>query len=388
MRKGWSKLLRRSQAPVHPADLVRLQRHADEMNARLAQLSARQVLVDKRLDEIEKTRNRLLRLATFPEQNPNQVIETDREGRVTYLNPVAHAAFPDLIAHGIDHPILQGLPGIIAAFERGELDTVSREIDLGDAVYEQKICATREGEVLVVRIYAHDVTARTRAEAAIQRLAKRVVQAQEEERHRVSRELHDEAGQALSALKISLQLIQAELPDPEAPIAADLAKSIALVDTTRERIRTLARDLRPPALDAVGLNATLEDFCREFAGRTGLDIDYVGDGSFEPAGLPDAVSICLYRCLQEALANVARHAEAGRVDVALYPEGEEVCLSVEDDGQGFDADSVLSLAGRPAGIGLVGMRERVELLGGSLTLSSAPGRGTYLKACLPVDAGR
>jgi signal transduction histidine kinase len=380
MDTGWLK---------HPLRRLKVSRwEFNRLQRRSVELAARQNRIDARLTEFERSRDALLRLATFPEQNPNHVIETDRDGRVTYLNPIARGTLPDLEARGLDHPMLRGLQPIIAAFERGERDTVSREVEVGDAVYEQKICATREGERLVVRIYAHDVTARTRAEAAIQTLAKQVVQAQEEERHRVSRELHDEAGQALTALKISLQLIQAELPPEAAPVAADLADAIALVDTTRERIRVLAHDLRPPALDAVGLNLTLEDFCRGFAGRTGLAIEYSGVETDAAAPLPDAVSICIYRCLQESLANVARHAEARQVKVALRREGGEVRLVVEDDGKGFDPRSLGASRGAAAGIGLVGMSERIELLGGSLDIAAAPGRGTRLEACLPTGDPR
>jgi signal transduction histidine kinase len=121
-----------------------------------------------------------------------------------------------------------------------------------------------------------------------------------------------------------------------------------------EQIRLLAQDLRLPALDAVGLGPTLEGFCRDFAKRMQLPIDYLG---LELPIMPAAVSICLYRFLQEALTNVAKHACANQVRVALHCDDKTVSLSVEDDGRGFDKAARLAVSGWPMGIGLMGMQE-------------------------------
>jgi PAS domain S-box-containing protein len=211
----------------------------------------------------------------------------------------------------------------------------------------------------------------------LRRLTEQIVSAQEEERHRLSRELHDEAGQALTALRISLDLVREDLPMEARPLRQRLGQAIALTDTTMEELRSLAHDLRPPALDTVGLNDTLEGLCLEFAQHTKLSVDYTGA---ELPVLPEAVNISLYRFLQEALTNVARHAQARHVWVALDRDGEAVSLSVGDDGQGFDEQ-----AGMAAGIGLVGMRERLELLGGQLEIESQPGQGTRLTARIPLE---
>ena len=208
-------------------------------------------------------------------------------------------------------------------------------------------------------------------------LTQQVVSAQEEERQRLSRGLHDEAGQALTALKISLELIQSDLPEETGSLRQRLGEAVALTETTMEQIRLLARDLRPPALDTVGLNYTLEGLCRDFAERTQLSVDYVGA---ELPVLPEAVNICLYRFLQEALTNVAKHAHASQVRIALSCDAETVSLSVEDDGQGFDVQARMS-----RGIGLLGMRERIELLGGQLEVNSWPGQDTRLTARIPLQ---
>jgi len=215
----------------------------------------------------------------------------------------------------------------------------------------------------------------------LRQLAQQIVSDQEEERRRWSRALHDEAGQALTALKVSLELIEADLPVEFDSLRRRISDAAVLATTTMEQIRLLAQDLHPPALDAVGLNPALESYCRDFAERTGLSIDYLG---LELPALPEAFNTCLYRFLQEALTNVVKHARAYHVRIALRHDAETVNLSVEDDGQGFDRQVWLSVSGWPMGIGLLGMQERLESLGGRLEIASRPGQGTRLVAHLPV----
>jgi signal transduction histidine kinase len=205
-----------------------------------------------------------------------------------------------------------------------------------------------------------------------------VVDAQERERKRISMELHDEAGQAMTALKISLQLLRDELDVDVVTLRRNLDQAIDLVDTTRERIRLLAHNLRPPALETLGLNDTLEDFCSQFAARTRLDIGYRGE---EITDLSDAQEICLYRLLQEALANIAVHARATAAEVALQRQRSVVQLTVADNGRGMDPASLDSQDG--SGIGLLGMRERLEMIGGHLKIESRD-NGTTLIAAVPI----
>lgn len=353
------------------------------LRQQIASLTRQVAHLEALSEQYHRAERKLAWLATIPEQNPNIVVETDITGRVNYSNLAARTRFPCLIRDGFAHPLLQDIPTIVSTLESGDQSYVTREIEISEGAFERKIFSYTEhtGEVRI-RVYAHDVTRRKRAEEAIQKLAQRLVYAQEEERGRLSRELHDEAGQALTALKLGLELLLRDLPADPSVLQQNLAEAIALSESTRERVRLLALGLRPPGLDTVGLDLTLEAFCRDFSRRTQLPIDYQGT---KVTGSSDAINICLYRVLQEALTNVVKHAQATRVDVSLALANNTARLTVEDNGRGFDQAAAKSLLERPLGIGLLGMRERLELLGGALDLEWAPKGGFRVVANLPLD---
>jgi signal transduction histidine kinase len=225
-----------------------------------------------------------------------------------------------------------------------------------------------------------------RALAILRRqLAHKIITAQEEERHRVSRELHDEAGQALTVLKLSLEelISNGDLEALTGPLQEKLREAVALCETTMDHIRLLAHDLRPAGLDDLGLNLTLEGYCQDFSERARLPISYSG---VEPPELGADSVICLYRFLQEGLTNVAKHASAKHIHVSLRHDGHQVCLQIEDDGRGFDLSSNMSASpNQVRGIGLLGLQERLDSLGGTLSLSTTPGSGTRLTAVLPIS---
>jgi signal transduction histidine kinase len=215
----------------------------------------------------------------------------------------------------------------------------------------------------------------------LQRLARQAVSAQEDERQRLSRALHDEAGQALTALKISLNLIGEDLPRDDVFLHQRIQDASSLTDTVMNRIRLLAQGLRPPALDAVGLNHTLESLCQDFGERIQLPIRYHG---MDHPRLSGEGKIVLYRFVQEALTNVAKHASARCVSVELQHDNQKLWLSVADDGRGFDPHASTTNSGYAAGIGLLGMQERIEALGGRLVIESYPGQGSRLVAHIPL----
>jgi two-component system sensor histidine kinase UhpB len=230
-----------------------------------------------------------------------------------------------------------------------------------------------------------DSQRRARLIAELQRerlriLADRVVTAQEEERLRISRELHDEAGQSLTSLKISLDLIRTGLPPGLDALRDRLADLAQLTGDTMETLRTLAHDLRPPGLDAFGLNIAMEGLCHDFSNRTNLSLEYQG---IEIPALPTTIALSMYRFAQEALTNIAKHADANQVIVQLTQENGNIRLSIADNGRGFKYDPE-SLGSN--GIGLVSMQERIDLIGGVLEITTAPGLGTRLVATVPLEA--
>jgi signal transduction histidine kinase len=213
-------------------------------------------------------------------------------------------------------------------------------------------------------------------EQNLREISVRAVKLQETERRGIARELHDSAGQALTAIRIHLQLMTDLLNTRGEEKLTDLARrTTSMVDDTVEEIRRAVNQLGPAVLDDVGLEAAIRRAGDDLHDNTGVDVDVLVDLDGK---LDASLESTCYRLVQEALTNVARHAAASRVEIRVEGQGDLVELSVSDDGQGFDPAS-RKLKSR----GVIGMRERVELLGGELRLESAPGKGTTITARLP-----
>ena len=212
----------------------------------------------------------------------------------------------------------------------------------------------------------------------LQLLSRHLVDAQEEERRRIARDLHDEASQLLTSLNMQLALLEKSADDPDA-VREEVSRLSALVVKVMESVHRLAVGLRPPCLDSVGLVAALTQYCTDLVEEQGLQIEFEPDESL--GRLPAVVETAIYRIVQEALLNVTRHARATGARVVLEKRANRLIVMVEDDGVGFDP--IASTAnGR---LGLVGMQERAGALGGRLEIESAPGRGTRL--CVEVPCG-
>ncbi len=221
----------------------------------------------------------------------------------------------------------------------------------------------------------------TWARTQLRQLAGRVVQAQEEERRRIARELHDEVGQALTGLKLNLAVLEGLLPDRPAAIHEQLADSHALLESTMEEIRGLALELRPAALDDLGLVPALRGYVDGFIKRTGLEVTSDFDATI--GRLPERMETALYRIVQETTTNIVRHAAARHVRVVLRTDGDEVYACVADDGRGFDTARRLRAAVVEGRMGLLGIQERVAVLGGRVKITAAPGDGTRVEVYLP-----
>lgn len=246
----------------------------------------------------------------------------------------------------------------------------------------------RDGEFVATRGTVIDLSARRRAEedahryaARLRTMSRRLVDAQEKERRRLSAELHDRIGQDLAAANLDLHLIKDQLPPAmRARVGARLDDAIERLEATAECVRDVAGALRPPALDAYGLAVSLRTCAEQFAARSTVRVRV--DAHVTGARDDAAVETALYRVCQEALTNVMRHADARAVRIALERGAAGICLSIADDGRGFEADE--AGVAEHERLGILGMRERMLAVGGELLVDSASGRGTRVVARVPA----
>ncbi len=280
---------------------------------------------------------------------------------------------------GAPHPYAAVLPVLSGAAVTGALVIVGEARDPFAALDEDFLVAlgSQVGAALENAGLYQRLEARTRD---LERLSARMVEQHENERRRLSRELHDETAQLFSAVKMELALLRDDAAAPE--VAARLERSLALVDAGIRSIRRVTDDLRPTLLDDLGLLPALRSLVTEFADRSGTPVELAA-----PAALPPLASdaeLAVFRALQEALANVARHAGAGAVRVTIRADDHgAVTLEVRDDGRGLPAESASRGFEHAGHMGLAGMRERIAALGGRVELQSRPGHGLTLSVYVP-----
>ena len=215
-----------------------------------------------------------------------------------------------------------------------------------------------------------------RAEQELRSLSSQLVHAQEQERRAISRELHDEVGQTLTGLGIELANLEHLRDGPRSEYRSHLADAKRLTEETLRTVRNIAMGLRPSMLDDSGIVPAVRWQASELSRRTGTPVELQIEGDFD--GLGDERRTCLYRVVQEALTNCARHAEATTIQITMQGKKESLCLSIRDDGLGFDTGRART------GLGLIGIEERVKELGGSLAVRSWPDRGTLLRVEIPL----
>ena len=230
-----------------------------------------------------------------------------------------------------------------------------------------------------VRGVAMDVSRRKEAEVAAQTLSGRLIHAQEVERARLARDLHDDLNQSLALLAVELDLLGQKPPASRSEITDRMRGFSAQVKSLSSDVHRLSHELHPAKLEQLGLVATVRGYCRDLAAAYRVEIEF--EPRDVPRALPDDVALCLYRVVQEALQNVVKHSGAEGARVELTADKNELSLVVSDHGCGFDA------ADKKGGssLGLVSMRERVRLLNGQLSVMSAAGEGTRVKVRIGLD---
>lgn len=279
-------------------------------------------------------------------------------------------------------------PDILEVVKRRYADRMERK-DVS-AIYETKIM-TKSGETKYIELNAglieykdreadlvvfRDITNRKRYERDLRYLSEKIIATQEEEKKRISRELHDEIGQALTAININVEVL--ENSDFGSNGKNRLIEIKDLIEKTIDNIHRISYDLRPYMLDEFGLISALRWFTDTYHERTGIDVLIHIEG--EEQKLPQAIDTLIYRITQEALTNVSKHANAQRVEILIDYQKDTVGLTLKDDGRGFDQDKIMPPHRGMRGLGLFGIRERLALFDGNLSIESMPGKGTTLCA--------
>ena len=252
---------------------------------------------------------------------------------------------------------------------------------------EASISKAGTGGEHLYTVILRDITLRKQAEDALRQsqaelreLSAQVLQAREDEKTRIARELHDELGQQLTALKMDLAWARERVPADSGDLAAKLARMDATLDTTVSATRRISADLRPLMLDDLGLAEAAEWLVEDFEQRSGIVCELALEDSATVSALEPATATALYRMLQESLTNVARHSQAGHVSVALGIDGGDVFLAIEDDGRGISAED----RQKTRSFGLKGLRERAHYLGGTAQIEPASERGTRVAVRVPA----
>jgi signal transduction histidine kinase len=279
-----------------------------------------------------------------------------------------------VLAHMKSEDALRRIPVIVIS-STDEMESVVRCIEMGATDYLPK---PFNPVLLHARLKASLASLHEERMATLRQQLAQVTATQEEERRRIARELHDGVGPTLASLNLGLRTAGKRLTRDGHPVAEEIEELANLVQASIQDIRRLIYDLRPTVLDELGLVPALREYVTRYQGEQGLEVALALPEGDER--LPAPLETALFRVVQEALANVARHTQSGRVGVSLTYDQEDVTLRVADDGRGFDPQAPRS----GTHLGLWSMQERVEQLGGHFEVDSAPGMGTTVNARVPL----
>ena len=331
------------------------------------------------------------RFRSFMNHLPGYAWIKDPAGRYVYMNSQLLHILPK---HGDDWQGRTDVdfwpPAVAAEFQSNDqrvlryatalqtIETFPQDGQIRYALVSKFPILDRHGTPTLVAGASIDITERKQAEEHLQAFSQRLIQAQEDERRRIARELHDQIGQALTALKFNLQSVQ----HTAGGALPSLDESIAIADATLQQVRELSLDLRPSLLDDLGLEAALRWYADREAQRAGWTTRFSSDGNGQR--LPAEIATVCFRVAQQALTNVMRHAGATRVWLDVRQKGNALQLTLRDDGAGFDVATARQRALAGHTLGLLGMQERVALAGGQLEIRSTPGSGTEIRVSLPL----
>jgi len=324
------------------------------------------------------------------------IITVDSQQRIIMYNRAAEKIFGWPQQQVMGEPMDMLLPpryrtSHFAHVQRfGQTGVTSRRMGMDMVIYGQRRSGeefpmdasisqldTPEGKIYTVIL--RDVTERVKAQKDLAEFAAQASAIREQEKSRVARELHDELAQSLTALKMDTIWLKDHIAAESADAAMKLDAMLAMLDSSVAATRRIAADLRPLVLDDLGLMPAIEWLVQNFQQRHGIACVLDGDEDLE-LGEPHATAV--FRIVQESLVNVGKHAQAGRVKVGVQPVAGGLRLRVEDNGVGFD----IAAGRKPNSLGLAGLRERAQLVNGTVSIQSTPGQGTMVDAFIPLPA--
>jgi PAS domain S-box-containing protein len=364
-----------------------------------ALLAAREVMVaDRRIEATDA------RLGAIIDSAMDAIITVDEAQHVVQFNRAAELLFDCTRAEALGAPLERFLPQRYRAAHHGHVEkfgttgTTSRRMgdmttlwalraDGSEFPIEAAISQAADGERRFYTVILRDITRRKQFEEDLRRsqrelreLSARVLEAREDEKTHIARELHDELGQMLTALKMDLAELRRRLPAGDNDLAGMAGGMDALLDRTVSATRRISADLRPLMLDDLGLADAADWLIQEFAKRSGIACEARLPAAEALQDTPKAVATAMYRALQESLTNIARHSGARKAWIQIAVQDGEIRMEVEDDGRGIAAADLA----KPRSLGLKGMRERFAFIGGALDIDAAPRGGTRLRIRAPM----
>ncbi len=330
-------------------------------------------------------------LDTLISNSPLAIVIKDANHLVRFCNP----AFEKMFLYTQNETQGKDLDELIAPHDLQTAVQLTGDARSGAVVHATAQRQRKDGTMIDVELYGvplysgsrfvgafafyQDITERRRSEEKLQLLRSRLVRAQEEERARIARDLHDDAGQRLALLNIDLERLKQSLLKTDPSLAPQLESLVKMASEIASDVHSVSRRLHPSQVELLGLPKALANFCREFAARSDMEI------LFEHPDLPSwpspAAALCLFMVAQEAIRNVLKHSGCRSARVALAEDAGQLRLRVSDTGSGFDP----AAASASTGLGLLSMQERLLSMGGELTVKSQPGGGTCIEACLPLQ---
>ncbi len=322
---------------------------------------------------------------------PLGIVIKDQDQRVRFCN----SAFEQMFLFKQDEIQGQNLDEVIAPHDRQEAALLSQAVQAGGTIHTTARRRRKDGTFVEVELYGvkvysgetfvgafaiyQDITERKKSEEKLAALRSRLTRAQEEERARIARDLHDDTGQRLALLSIDLEQLKQASIELKSSLTQQLESLVKAASEITSDVHNVSRRLHPSQVELLGLQAALASFCNDFASRNAMQIEFVNDGVHRK--LKPDVSLCLYRVAQEAIRNVQKHSGTRRATVHLDEISGSLRLRISDQGTGFNPGS----SDPPPGLGLLSMQERLHTLGGELFIHSRPGGGTCIEACIPLS---